>query len=75
MRAAEDSTIASWKLPVYRYVASDYDGTLTWTDSGTEGNDMTRRSVGFATKQLASNGANFYTVNFLNNGNYNPYFE
>jgi len=50
MREAEDSTIASWKLPIYRYVASDYDGTLTWTDSGTEGNDMTRRSSGFATK-------------------------
>jgi hypothetical protein len=41
MLAAVDGQ--NYKLPLYHYVASNYDGTSIWKDIGTEKNNMTKR--------------------------------
>ena len=39
----------SYKLPLYHYLANNYDGTSVWKDIGTEENNMTKR-YGHVTK-------------------------
>jgi hypothetical protein len=64
----------NYKLPLYHYLADNYDGTSIWKDIGTEKNNMTKR-YGHVTKQLSSNGASYKTVKFANNGGQNPYLQ
>jgi len=63
-----------YELPLYHYLATNYDGSSVWTDIGSDKNNMTNRG-GLVTKQWASNARDFWTVKLANNGGYNPYLK